>query len=139
MKKYYYQRPTFKLWRESWGPTIKLARRSRVSCPRVICSQILGSCSYFYIMPNNSNPKIKHKTLYKKYEDGGIKKSSHTQIKSKTSSQFMRKKTNNHCFHEWKIIPLYQLNQTFDPFFRFHSNHHFNKSSIKILLPFYIC
>ena len=47
------------------------------------------------------------------------------------------KRLYNDCFHEWKIIPLYQLNKTFGPSFKFHPNLSFKKSSLKNLLPFY--
>ena len=30
------------------------------------------------------------------------------------------KRLYNDCFHDWKIIPLYQLNKTFGPSFKFH-------------------
>ena len=36
-----------------------------------------------------------------------------------------------------KIIPLYQLNKTFRPSFKFHSNLSIKKSSLKKLLPFF--
>ena len=42
--------PTFKLRKESWGPTFKFWRGSRVLGPRVPRSRILGSCSYIYNM-----------------------------------------------------------------------------------------
>ena len=42
--------PTFKLRKESWGPTFKFWRGSRVLGPRVPRSRILGSCSYIYTM-----------------------------------------------------------------------------------------
>ena len=41
------------------------------------------------------------------------------------------------CFHEWKIIPLYLINKTFNLSFKFNSNISFKKSSLKKLLPFY--
>ena len=41
------------------------------------------------------------------------------------------------CFHKWKIIPLYQLNKTFGPSFKFHPNLSFKKFSLKNLFPFY--
>ena len=51
MKKYYYEGPTFKLWKRSWGPTFKLWGGSRVLVPRVLRSRVLGSWSHFYTMP----------------------------------------------------------------------------------------
>ena len=85
---------------------------------------------------NNSNPKIKHKTLCKRYENGGLK---NVDIRNKVNSlqSSWVKKLYDDCFHEWKIIPLYQLNKTFDPSFKFHSNLSFKKSFLNKLLPFY--
>ena len=56
-------------------------------------------------------------------------------VKSLQSSWI--KRLYNDCFHEWKIISLYQLNKTFGPSFKFHSNLSLKKSSLKKLLPFY--
>ena len=85
---------------------------------------------------NNSNPKIKHKTLCKRYENGGLK---NVDIRNKVNSlqSSWVKRLYNDCFHEWKIIPLYLINKTFNPSFIFHSNISFKKSSFKKLLPFY--
>ena len=85
---------------------------------------------------NNSNPKIKHKTLCKRYENGGLK---NVDIRNKVNSlqSSWVKRLYDDCFHEWKIIPLYQLNKIFGLSFKFHSNLSFNKSSLKKLLPFY--
>ena len=80
----------------------------------------------------NLNRKIKHKTLCKRYENGGLK---NVDIRNKVNSlQISRVKR---LYNEWKIIPLYQLNKTFGPSFKFHSNLSFKKSSLKKLLPFY--
>ena len=43
----------------------------------------------------------------------------------------------HYAFHANAIIPLYQLNKTFSPCFKFHSNLSVSKSSLKKLLPFY--
>ena len=84
---------------------------------------------------NNSNPKIKHKTLCKRYENGGLK---NVDIRNKVNSlqSSWVKRLYDDCLHERKIIPLYQLNKTFGPSFKFHSNLSFKKSSLKKLLPF---
>ena len=76
---------------------------------------------------NNSNPKIKHKTLCKRYENGGLK---NVYIRNKVNSlqSSWVKILYNDCFHEWK---------TFGPSFNSHSNLSFKKSSLKKLLPFY--
>ena len=84
---------------------------------------------------NNSNTKIKHKTLCKRYENGGLK---NVDIWNKVNSLQCSwvKRLYDDCFHEGKI-PLYQLNKTFGPSFKFHSNLSFKKSSLKKLLSFY--
>ena len=59
---------------------------------------------------NKSDPKIKDKTLCKRYEIGGLK---NVDIWSKVNSfqSSWVKRIYDDCFHEWKIIPLYQLNK----------------------------
>ena len=78
-----------------------------------------------------NNPKIKHKTLCKRYENGDLK---NVDIRSKINSlqSSWVKRLYDDCFHEWKIILFYQLNKTFGPSFKFHSNLSFKKSSLKI-------
>ena len=53
---------------------------------------------------NNSNPKIKHKTLCKRYENGCLK---NVDIQNKVNSlqSLWVKRLYDDCFHEWKIIP----------------------------------
>ena len=75
---------------------------------------------------NNSNLNIKHKNLCKIYECGV----------PRNDDVWNKVKKLYGCFHEWKIIPLYQLNKTFDSSFKFHSNVSFNKSSLKKQLAF---
>ena len=58
---------------------------------------------------NNSNPKIKHKTLCKRYENGGLKMLTY-RINSLQTSWV--KRLNHDCFLEWKIILLYQSKKT---------------------------
>ena len=47
------------------------------------------------------------------------------------------KSPDDYCFHEWEIIPLYHLNKTFGPSFKFHSIF-FNKSYLKKLIPCFV-
>ena len=84
---------------------------------------------------NNSNPKIKHKTLCKRYENGSLK---NVGIRNKVNSlqSSWVKKLYDDYFREWKIIPLHQLNKFFGSSFKFHSSLSFKKSSLKKLLPF---
>ena len=47
------------------------------------------------------------------------------------------KKIHDDCFHEWKIIPLHLLNKYFGPFFKLHSNLHFESKLLKGFPSFY--
>ena len=85
---------------------------------------------------NNSNPKIKHKILCKRYENRDLKNAD-MQNKVTSLQNSWVKRLYDDCFHKWKIIPLYQLNKTFGPSFKFHPNLSFKKFSLKNLLPFY--
>ena len=85
---------------------------------------------------NNSNPKIKHETLCKGYENGGLKNVDIGNKVNSLRSSCVRRLYDD-CFHEWKIIPLYRLKKTFGSSFKFHSNLYLKKSSLKKLLPFY--
>ena len=69
MKKYYYEGPTFKLWRGSWGstfkfwrgfwgPIFKLWEGSQVPGTRVLKSWVLGSWSHFYTMLSLDSPNL---------------------------------------------------------------------------------
>ena len=84
----------------------------------------------------NSNPVRKHKSLSKRYEYGGLKMLTYGINNSLQSSQVKILHTMI-AFMSWKIISLYQLNKTFGPSFKFHSNLSFNKSSLKKFLHFY--
>ena len=83
---------------------------------------------------DKSNPKIKHK----KYENGDLK---NVDIRNKVNSlqSSCVKRLYDDCFHEWRIIPLYQLNKTFGPSFTFDSNLSFKKSSLNYFLSTDIC
>ena len=69
---------------------------------------------------SNPNPKIKHKTLCKRYENGGLKNVDIRNNVNSLQSSWV-KRLYNDFFHEGKFIPLYQLNKTFCPSFKFHS------------------
>ena len=66
---------------------------------------------------NNSSPKIKHKNVCKRYENGGLK---NVDIRNKVNSlqSSWVKILYYDCFHEWEIIPLYQLKKTFGSSFK---------------------
>ena len=81
----------------------------------------------------NSSPKIDHKTISKNYGERDLQ---NVDISNKLTNLQISwvKRLFNRCFHESKIIPLYQLKNKFGPSFKFYSNIYFNKSFLKKLL-----
>ena len=70
---------------------------------------------------NNSSPKLKHETLCNDYKAGGLR---HVDIPSKIIAlqcSWIRRLYDN-SFHQWKLIPLYLIEKSFDTSFKFHSN-----------------
>ena len=70
---------------------------------------------------NNSTPKIKHETLFNDYEAGGLK---NVDIPNKIIAlqySWIRRLCDD-SFHEWKLILLYIIEQSFGNSFKFHSN-----------------
>ena len=76
---------------------------------------------------NSFSPKVKHETICKDFQYGGLK---NVDIKSKIVSLQCSwiKKLYDESFHEWKIIPLTLIKNTFGECFIFHSNLDFNVS-----------
>ena len=70
---------------------------------------------------NGSNPKIKHSTLFNKYENGALK---NVDILSKVISLQCSwvKRLYDNSSHPWKIIPSYLINTYLGKNFKFHSN-----------------
>ena len=67
-----------------------------------------------------SHPKISHKTLCNKFENGELK---HVDISPKIISLRcpLLRKLNDENFHEWKIIPSHLINKYFGKSFKFYS------------------
>jgi len=83
----------------------------------------------------NKTPKIKHETLRKNYEQGGLKSVNiFSKIVSLQCSWVQKLFDKN--FHEWKVIPLYLIELNLGKHFRFHSNL-LIKSSILQNFPSY--
>ena len=85
---------------------------------------------------NYSSPKIKHETLCNDYKAGGLK---NVDILNKiTALQFswIRRLYDN-SFYEWKLIPLYLIEKSFDTSFKFHSNLLFKSNKTKFFPSFY--
>ena len=84
---------------------------------------------------HDSYPKIKHETLWMEFRAGGLKS---VDIRFKfVSFQCYWVKLYDHCFYEWKIIPLHLLNNYFGPSFKFRSNLHFESKLLKDFPSFY--
>ena len=95
----------------------------------VIPNQIIDGLQQMqkYFLWNSSSPKVKHETICKDFQYGGLK---NVDIKSKIVSLQCSwiKKLYDESFHEWKIIPLTLIKNTFGECFIFHSNLDFNVS-----------
>ena len=78
-----------------------------------------------YFLWNSSSPKVKHKTICKDFQYGGLK---NVDIKSKIISLQCSsiKELHDESSHEWKIIPLTLIKNTFGECFIFHSSLDFN-------------
>ena len=76
---------------------------------------------------NSSSPKVKLETIWKDFQCGGLK---NVDIKSKIIilQCYWVKKLYDESFHQWKIIPLTLIKNTFGECFIFHSNLDFNVS-----------
>ena len=93
----------------------------------VIPNQIIDGLQQMqkYFLWNSSSPKVKHETICKDFQYGGLK---NVDIKSKIVSLQCSwiKKLYDESFHEWKIIPLTLIKNTFGECFIFRSNLDFN-------------
>ena len=83
----------------------------------------------------NSNPKIKHETLWNDYKAGGLK---NVNIPNKIIALrcFWIRRLYDNCFHKWKLIPLYLIEKSFGSSFKFHWNLLF-KSNKTNFFPFF--
>ena len=95
----------------------------------VILNQIIDALEQIqkYFLWNLSSPKVKHETICKDFQYGGL---TNVDIKSKIISLQCSwvKKLYDESFHEWKVISLTLIKNTFGECFIFHSNLDFNVS-----------
>ena len=84
----------------------------------------------------NGNFKLKHATLYNKYEQRGLK---NVDIFSKiTSLQCSRvKRPCDDSFHTWKVIPLFLMKIHLGKNFVFHSNLIIKQKRVEKIPEFY--
>ena len=95
----------------------------------VILNQIIDALEQIqkYFLWNSSSPKVKHETICKDCQYGRL---TNVDIKSNIISLQCSwfKKLYDESFHEWKLIPLTLIKNTFGECFIFHSNLDFNVS-----------
>ena len=103
--------------------------------PRHIVNELERIQKVFLL--KNSSPKIKHETLCNDYEGGGLKNIDIlNKIIISLQSSWIRRLYNN-LFHEWKLVPLYLIRNSFGSSFKFHSNLFFKRNKIKFFPYFY--
>ena len=85
---------------------------------------------------NNSSSKIKYETLCNDYRVGELKNND---IPNKIIALqcFPIRRLYDNSFHEWKLIPSYLIEKSFDISFIFHSNILFKSNKFKFFLSFY--
>ena len=84
----------------------------------------------------NSSPKIKHETLCNDYKGGGLKNIDILNKIISLQCSWIRRLYDN-SFHEWKLIPLFLIKNSFGSSFKFHSNLFFKRNKIKFFPSFY--
>ena len=85
---------------------------------------------------NNSFSKIKYETLCNDYRVGRL---TNVDIPNKIIALqcFSIRRLYDNSFHEWKLIPPYLIEKSFDISFIFHSNLLFKSNKFKFFLSFY--
>ena len=84
----------------------------------------------------SSSPKIKHKTLCNDYKCGGLKNIDILNKILSLQCSWIRRIYDN-SFHEWKLISLFLIKNSFGRSFKFHSNLFFKRNKIKFFPYFY--
>ena len=103
--------------------TLALSKITFLSQVLVIPNQIIDALQQIqkFFLWNSVSPKVKHETICRDFQYGGLK---NVDIKSKIISLQCSwiKKLYDESFHEWKIISLPLIKNTFGECFVFHSN-----------------
>ena len=86
---------------------------------------------------NNSTPKIKHETLCNDYKTGWLK---NVDIPNKIIAlQFSWiRRPYDDSFREWKLIPLYLIENSYSTSFKFHSDLLFKINKTNFFFHLYI-
>ena len=118
--------------------TLALSKITFLAQVLVILNQIIDALQQTQnnFLWNSASPKVKHEAICKDFQYGGL---IYVDIKSKLISLQCSwvKKLYDESFHEWKIIPLTIIKNTFGECFIFHSKLDFSVS-VNSLLEFYI-
>ena len=108
--------------------TLALSKITFLAQVLVIPNQIIDALEQIQkYLWNLSSPKVKHETICKDCQYGRL---TNVDIKSNIISLQCSwfKKLYDESFHEWKLIPLTLIKNTFGECFIFHSNLDFNVS-----------
>ena len=85
---------------------------------------------------NFSTPQIKHSATCIDSQNGGLKNVDvFFEIINLKCSWFRRPFENS--FHQWKVTPLFFINNTFGEHFKFHSNLQFSDDTVKCFPSIY--
>ena len=82
-----------------------------------------------------SKPNIKNETLSSDFKHGGLKNVNIPKKKIGLQCSWLRRLYDD-SFHEWKLIPLKLIKNSFRSHFKFHSNLLFSISCIMIFYAF---
>ena len=85
----------------------------------------------------NFTPKIKHETLCNGYKAGGGLKNVDIPNKIIALPCSWIRTFFDYSFHEWRLIPLYLIEKSFDRSFKFHSNLLFKSNKARFFPCFY--
>ena len=77
----------------------------------------------------NCSAKIKHETLCNDYKGGGLKNIDILNKIISLQCSWIRRLYDN-SFHEWKLIPLFLIKNSFGSSVKFHSNVFFKRNEI---------
>ena len=83
----------------------------------------------------DSSPRIKHETLCNDYKGGGLQNIDVFKKIISLQCSWIRRLHDN-SFHEWKLIPLFLIKNSFGSRFKFHSNLFF-KRKLNLFPSFY--
>ena len=88
------------------------------------------------VLRNFTASKIKHSTNRMDYQNVGLKNVNIFFKIISLQCLWLRRLFDN-SFHQWKVIPLFLINKTFDKHFKFRFNLDFSDDTVKCFPSFY--